>query len=316
MQVQSIGNTNSNTGFKSRKNLEEASAFVNMDDSQLRYYAYESSIDKKEDRKHQNSISRTLYAIPVVETLASGILAGKDAALSVRTRDAGRTALSWTVLLGAVGLYNAVKNAVVSKSPTLQQFNNDHPVAAFLTDIGFIFTGFILGSIGLLKLNNHLEEKHPEQIEEGKKELEILKDEIDNTKFNTEILPKISARVAQFEEKAPKLMKVGKIALANSIWILAGVALLKSIKYTKERQEKADYNYEKLKGAQFKTAKQLVNVLSVERDVLAQNELRTAKDLRKSLTEEKVVSDKELSKICDDDRCCEEDRCCKEEKAE
>lgn len=328
MQIQSIGNQN--IGFKSKNKMEEASAFVNLDDSELRQLAYASSDDNKENKKQSNSITRTLCAIPIVDTIASGILAQKivlnansgeiletcKPALSTKVHAAGNTAIGWAVALGFVGLYNAVKNSVVSKSPSLQRFNNEHPVGAFITDVGLILGGFILGGFGLAKLHNNIKEKHPERIVEGQEHLKQLHEKMDNTKFNKETLPKITAKLAEFEEKMPRLFKAGKFALANSMWILAGVAILQTIKHSGDRQEKIDQNYQTLKMAQLQTAKHLVNTLSVERDVLAQNQVKMAKDLRKALIEEKVVSDNEIAKICKDDDCCEGHKCHKSKQSE
>lgn len=328
MQIQSIGNQN--TGFKSKNKMDEASAFVNMDDSELRRLAYVRSNNNEENQKQNNSITRTICAIPVVDTIANGILAEKfvinansgeileacKPSLSTKVHTAGNTAIGWAAALGFVGLYNAVKDSVVSKSPSLQRFNNDHPVGAFITDVGLILGGFILGGFGLTKLHNNIKEKHPEKVVESEEHLKQLWGKIDNTKFNKETLPKITARLAEFEKEAPGLFKAGKFALANSMWILAGVAVLQTIKHSNKRQEKIDKNYQTLKMAQLETAKHLVNTLSVERDVLAQNQIKMAKDLRKALISEKIVSDKEIAKICKDDDCCREQKCNEPEHSE
>lgn len=280
MQVQLVGNQNSNAGFGSKKQIEKASAFVNMDDSQLKSLAYETSINKKEEKKQQNSLIRTFCAIPIVDTIAKGILAGKNIDLSTRAMASGKAAGSWALTLGAIGLYDVAKKAITSNSKTLQTFQQDNPIASLVVDLGLIFGGFAAGTKGWNKLKAGIAEKYPEKIAKIKTE---IFDMIDSSKLNKEILPKVSERAAAFAEKMPKLAKGGKIALANSMFILLGIALVKMIKHTSDTRKKIEHNYETLKNNQLEVAKYVANTMSVERDVLAQNQPILAKDLRHAM---------------------------------
>jgi len=290
MQIQSVDNINSNIRFGSKKQFEKASAFVSADDSQLQTIAYLQTIDKDKEKKHQRSMMRLFYILPVVDTIAHGILAGKNVPLSDRAYAAGKTAKSWGFILMAVGLFNAVKKAVGKDSPGVNKFEQDNPVGSFLLDVGAIIGGLALGTFTLNKFA-------PKQIAQVKEKFKETVLKLDETKLNKEILPKVTEKVLTLAEKAPRVAKASKFVLKNLVWIFIGTTLLKSFFHSYSENKEIEQNYKKLKEAQFKTSKRLVDILNVERDVLAQNQPVLARDLRKVVTGEKPVSNKTISII-------------------
>lgn len=301
MRIQSVENTNSSIGFGSKKkdNVAKASAFVNMDDSQLRTIAYINATDKKTEKKQQNTITGMFYSLPIIDTIASGILvdksnkltksaykALKSSPLSTRAEAAAKTAGIWGVILVVVGLFNAFKKAIGKQSPELREYGQEHPIGSFILDIGAIFGVLALGGLALKKFA-------PEKVEELKSKFKNSIDKLDDTKFNKETLPKIVKTISGFAKKAPKLAKAGRIALVNSVWIFLGASILKSISYSAQQQKKVEQNYQALKQKQFEAAKYVANTVGVERDILAQNQVELMKELRNQMNKSTKPLDKE-----------------------
>lgn len=307
MQIQSIDNKSS-VRFKSRNNLEKASAFVNMDDNQLKDLAYVMSYDKDSKKKTQKSLISMFYALPIIDMVTSGILVRKSpfgrriigklinrstkgnlplnsegiieglrtANLKNRVKAAGSTAGSWALWLSVIGVYNSIKKSMTSKSPDSKKFQQNNPIASFALDLGIIFAGTALVEKGLRKIMGH--------FPNAKKEFAIKTNKIlgrlNKTHLNNDILPKLLEGTAKLSEKAPLAAKVGRFAIANSVWIAFGLGLLKLGHHQNHDQKKVEKKYKELKNAQFETAKHLNKVLQVERAVLAQNQLQLAAELR------------------------------------
>lgn len=297
MQVQSVDNTR----FKSRNSIEKASAFVNMNDSQLRDLAYVMSYDKDNQKKKNKSILSTFYTIPIVDTIASGVLVAKTshitkevaaelrtAPLSARAFATANTAANWGFIMLAVGLFNVIKKAINNNSPGLKKFEKENPVQSFVLDTIAIIGGLTAAGVGLWKLNNKIINKHPEAVVKAEIDRNRIIEKLDNTKFNKEILPKLVHGVDKLAEKAPRLMKASRYALANSVWILLGAGILKTMHNSKREHENVERNYEKLKEAQLQTAKHLNKVLRVESAVLAQNQALLATELRNQMSKTKA----------------------------
>lgn len=302
MKIKTVENINPGFGKKKQDKIEQASTFINMNDSQLRYLAYVNSEDERTERKQQHSLNRTFWAMPIVDTIASGLLVRgingegelsklEETALSSRVKAVGDTAAIWALGLSAIGIYNVAKNAVVSNSPSLKRFNRDNPVMSFFVDLGIIAGSFILGLKGLGKLINNHYEKHPEKVLETEGRIANLSEKIDTSKFNTKIMPKIIDKVSKFEERFPNLSNAGKFALANSVFILLGISILKMIKFSADKQKRIEHNYNQIKAAQFETAKYLVNSLGIEDDVLKQDKSNLAKDLRREMNKTEPIQE-------------------------
>lgn len=307
MQTQAI--TTSNVNFQSKNDLQNASAFVNMSDAQLHSLAY-NSVDKKQDKKDRRAIAATFIAMPVVDSIAKGVLLPQNflvktkegsnlvkTQLSHRLLSSGKTAALWGAVLAGASVYFAAKNKIVKGSPTLQQFHKDHPIASFFGDIGLMIIGGTLGLLGINKLYEKLKEKYPKLKEELKTKKTKILEGIDNTNFNQKTLPKIEAWFAKVGKEHPYITGTGKLALANSVWVLLGVAFIQMLKHSKNKNDKIEQNYQILKSAQLQTAKNLASNLSVQRDVLAQNQKGLAVDLEKVMGGEKQVSLKEIREM-------------------
>lgn len=310
MQTQSILNIRPNVNFQSKDKLERASKFVNMNDSQLQLLAYNASVDKDKETKDKKNIFKTFCAIPIVDTLASGILVNKsnflpengikacrNASLSLRTFATARTAANWVFGLGLVSLYSAAKNKVLENNPNLNKYEKQHPIESFFTDIGIIMGTFALGYVGIGKLVEKSIEKNPKAADKFDKKIVNIFEKLDKTHFNQRTLPRIAKDVEKLEKNAPFVTKLGRFALANSVWILLGAALYKMAKHADEERNKVEQNYQTLKAAQLQTAKHLVNTLSIERDVLAQDQPELADDLRRTMNGKNPVSRKEMNEI-------------------
>jgi len=287
MLVNTIKKRDNASFTSSQADLKKATAFVNMNDRQLRDLAYVSSYDQKEQKKQRNSVRNIFFAIPVVDTLANGMLAKKPvlkrlnadtfllkgfkrAPLSLKALTMGISASKWGGILLGLGVYNKVKNEVVSKTPALRNFEQNNPGMGFIADIGILLGGYALAAKGLNKLSskalNMAAEESPKGIakiiQKTFTSLEKVASWLDKTKLNKKILPSMGIAAKNLAEKAPRLSKTGTFALANVVWVMAGLGILKSMHNEKKNHDKVAATYDQLKDAQLKTAKHLNNILS------------------------------------------------------
>lgn len=257
--------------------LKRASAFVNLNDRQLRDLAYVTSYDKKEQKKQDQSVKRYFKAIPIVDTLAVGVLAKKlkeknasfrfgretvqlpigykvvNPTLGERASVMGKQAAGWGAIIIGIGIYNKIKKAVVSKSPALQEFEQNNPGMGFVADIGILIGGYFAGSKALKAIMN----RAPKLVEKMNTLKADAITKLDKTKFSKKTLPIIEKRVAAFAKNNPKLAMASGLALANSMFVLLGLGMLKSLHNAKKNQDKVEATFGELKEAQLQTAKRL-----------------------------------------------------------
>lgn len=305
MQLQAVNNNKSGVNFQSKNNkVESASAFVNMNDAQVKELAYVMSYEQqRHKKKHHNALNSMFYAIPIVDTIASGIMVAKspfavqhlfklknhdrlqyvsdaesafnsfkNASLKNRMKAMGSTAKTWAVLLGVIGVYNLAKNVIVSSSKPLKHFQQDNPVASFIVDMGLIIGGFMAGVRGLARLEN----KFPKTVKEFDAKSNKLLSKLNKTKLNTKYLPKMAENVDKFAQRMPGVVKAGRFALLNSVWILFGLGLIKmgydQHKARKNFDKNVHKNFKEIKKAQLEVAKHINNVLVVEKNELKQSQ--------------------------------------------
>lgn len=259
MQVQSIGNTNSNINYKSREDIEKSSDLVNMSDKQLRKLAFKIGYDKEElNEKTQKTLQRTFWAIPIFDVIANGLLAKnvliienkeveaifieKAAPLSTKAHAALRTAGGWALVLGAFGLYKAARKAFAPESEKPQDNKSKNPVTSILVDIAVLLGGIGLASAGAKKIM----EKYPEKADKMKNKYYGMLEKLDNTNLNTKTLPEFQ----KFAQNVPWATAIGKFALANSIWIILGIGIYKLFDIGQKQRDKVDETYQQLKKTQ------------------------------------------------------------------
>lgn len=280
MQINAIGNSNSSVGFGSRRedNLKRASAFVNMDDAELREMTYVMTYDKNQRKKDKKASLRAFYAIPVVDVIAKGIL--ENGKLGEKALKSTKVAGGWIGALAVLGLYNTAKKAIMKKSENLNNSSKNNPLTSLVVDLA-IFAGALIGGRRVLgKLQGKLynvNHKPFQAINSGIKSAVTM---LNESKFSTKVMPKISERIATFTNNNPRIASFGESALRNAVWITFGLGLLSTSHRSKKQQAKLENNFQELKQAQAQVAKHLSNQLGVERDVLAQDHAELAGDLR------------------------------------
>lgn len=273
MQTQSIGNTYSDVRFKAKNDSRSSDmvAFVDLNDRQLRNLAYSMNRNNESSaKKSKNHYASTFLAMPIVDTLASGILVEKfssvskehaellrKAPLSTRTFCTAKTAANWGVGLGIIGLYNVAKKAITSQSTSANNFNQEHPIASFLTDMAVITAGFFVALKGMGKTASKYFAKNPNKAAKLEDNMTQMATKLDNSNFNKKVLPKIVEKAAKFAEKAPFLAKAGRFALANSVWIILGASLLHTDGPSRKEQAKAEETFQKLKLVQAKAREKI-----------------------------------------------------------
>lgn len=301
MPIYSISNTN----FRPEDSIERASAFVSMDDAQLKKLAYKISYNKKEaEEKNRKTLLATFCAIPIIDSIAKGLLAKnafamedkdfiglfveKSTPLSTKIKAGVKTAGMWGAILGVLGIYTAAKNVLAPEHKN-SEHNKHNPVGSFLIDVGVMLGGFALATMGL----NEIAEQFPEKIGKIKNKFNKFIEKFDKTGLNKRTLPEFEKLAA----KHPVIATTGKFALAYSMWITLGIGIYKMFDNILEQRKKVDNTFEKLKANQNIIAKQLVNVINTEKDVLAQGQENLAVDLRKVMNGEKPVSKKDIAEL-------------------
>ena len=317
MQVQSIGNSESNVGFKSRNKMEQAEVIVNLNDSQVKSLAYAKSVDKNKEKKNRRTVVGLFYAMPVVDTIVKGIVAGtgepfsKGITLSKRLGAMGGAAITWGIIMSVIAGYRALKKS----DPDLKKIQKKHPIASAFGDVGAMVGGTLFAIMGLDKIAQKITEKNPEALVDAESSIAKLAKNINQSKFATRTLPIITEGFEKFANKATLPAKATGFALRNSLWILLGISLYKSISHANDRNKKIRANYHEMKNEQVNAAKYLINKSNVERDILKQNQLELANDLGIVLeqvrdTKQLLNEYQELATECCDERLNNCESCC------
>ena len=266
MQVQTIGNNMASVKFSADPSTEKAKACVNMNDSQLKTFAYIAAQDKNSEKNNRKSIISTLYALPLAASISTGILTkGK---LGTRAVASAKEAGKWGFALLALGAFNTAKNAVVSRSKKLKEFENNHPIASTLTDVGLFVGALTLGTKGAKAIAAKIATKSPKITTMLFTKLQNAKRFINNSMINKKVLPSILNNVAKLEKKAPWAVAAGTAVVANSVLILFLAGMLRGNSNEKQTKKNIENNYRDLKKAQLETAKRLTNVLAQDSSIV------------------------------------------------
>lgn len=328
MQINAISNAKNNIQFQSKADLDKVEAFVNMSDAQLRQMVYSDS-DRKEDKRAHRNIAATFLAMPIVDSIASGVLATEKivteaplitpfgvskaqiglvvpAEMSTRLSRTATTAGGWAFAIGMIGIYSVIKHQIVKNSPSAQEFEQDHPVWSFARDLGLIVGACALGLFGIGKLAEKAGKKYPKSAKEINEKLENYFKKVDGGKFNRKTLPTWVEGFAKFQKEMPFLAKTGKFVLANSVWVLLGAAIVQMLTYGSRKQNKYEQKYQSLRTAQLETAKHLVRARDVERDILSQGQKGLTADLEAALDGDNAVSKNEIKQEKQDTQISED----------
>lgn len=263
MQIQSLGSQKANIKFSSDADIEKAVALVSADDSELQTLAYLAAADKENQKRHHNSLINSFYFLPVVDTIASGILPHRYSTLSDRVKASGSNAASWGLIIAALGAFDAAKKIFSSSSPGVKKFENDNPVASFFVDIVAIIGGLAIGGALFKRFM-------PDKIKDLGDRFIAKVDKLDETKLNKKVLPKVTEKVTNFIDRFPKIAGTGKFVLRNLVLIYFGVSLLKMFNRSSHEQKQIENNYNELKMQQAEAAQYLANKLGVDPNTLFQ----------------------------------------------
>lgn len=276
MQVQSVANAQTN--FKSSLCADDAT-LVNMRNSDLKSLAYYLNNNSEENRKKQNSIIRTFCAIPIIDTLASGILAAKlipkntkltkneevllkdfeikGASLAERTSIMGGKAAFWGAAIAGVIAYNKIKHAIFPGTYEQGGFTQKHPVLSFLTDVALIVGGFMLCGRGLTKGMEALDKNYPKFVGRVSKNIVDFMERLDKSVVNKKYLPRLEKSAVDFAHKHPGTSLLGLTGLVCSVPILFVVGLCKAISYDHHERQRVQENYLDLKKIQLQIARKM-----------------------------------------------------------
>lgn len=278
MQVQSVGISQTNLNFKSSVYADDES-LVDMSNSDLKSLAYYLGSDSKKNKKKRDSIIKIFCAIPIVDTLSSGILAAKiipkytklpnsedlvldelkvkGASLAERTSIMGGKAAFWGIAILGVIAYNKAKHALFPQTYQPGGYSQKHPILSFMTDIAIIFGGFMLGEKALIKGLESLDKNHPKFASRISENMVGAGKWLDKTAANKKLLPWLEKRAVNLAKRFPGTTLVGLMGLALSVPILFVVGLYKTIKYDHDERQRVQENYLDLKRIQLKIARKM-----------------------------------------------------------
>lgn len=310
MSIQLLDNNASSVNFSSkhkRKNNSvmdsraRATAFVNMSDDQLKSLAYLTSIDSKREKKHKQSLVSTLYALPVVDIASAAILAkaksGAPASLSGRLLQSSKRARGWVGALLVLGACTAAKNKLTAKSDSYNEFQNNHPGAAFILDLGTFAGLLVLGKKAGKVMVSKIKTVKPGLLFRSLRRVVSVNSKIDKGYLNTKILPNLESKANMVKTKAPSVSKLANFLVRNSVWVVLLAGLVKGSSHARKNRDKIEKNYKELKESQLAVAKHMTNVLGAERDVLAQGQEDLAHELGRSFDGKKPISSEEIAEL-------------------
>lgn len=287
MQVQSVNSKINKTNFGSSSQLDKALEFINMNNSQINQMALQKT--NEEQAKKKNYLKSLLITLPLVDTLSKFIMQnggimteGKinfnnkmydnfkvlPGSLSQKMSAAGHTAMKWGGVILVLGIYNSIKNAVVSKSEKMQNFEKRHPLASMFADLGMFLATLSLAEKGSNKIAEKMINKTPGFIAKVSTKVSNVKSWLDTTTVNTKVLPKISELFGRLSKKAPLLAAAGTLTLLAAPWIVIFNSIVKASKQNREYNAKFLNNYLAIKENQIDTARHISNMLSVSNNIL------------------------------------------------
>lgn len=306
MQADAVSNIVSSVKFTSRtdennsravRHREEAMRFVNMNDHDLLVLAHLNA--HKENKKLQNNnkkvMNTALYSMPIVASISSGILT--KGPLSARVLSGAATMTLFGLGFLAMGAVNLMEKFASSKSKTINNFEKDQPVVSALAGIGLLLGSISLTFKGVNKLSDKLIDKYPDFAKKAVKATKRFAEYLDKTDFNTKLMPVVSESMEKAAKEVPLMAKAGRFVLANSAWAVLILGLSRLVGNSKQAHQNVRDSFENIKANQTTVSKHLVNTLSVENDVLAQEDPELASDLEKAISGEKPVSKKEIKEI-------------------
>lgn len=184
-------------------------------------------------KKKHNPLYTSLLALPVVDTLSSGIL--KSGSLGQKTFAASKTAGRWGIALAVLGVVSAIKKAVISRSEKLRQAEANNPMTSFIADLGVFFGALTLGHKALGKIATSVFSKKPELGEKLFNGIQNAKRAINKTVLNKKVLPSIMNGINAVEKKAPWAVAGGKFAVANSVLLVFLASVMHSSRHSKQQ---------------------------------------------------------------------------------
>ncbi|HNW26428.1 MAG TPA: hypothetical protein PKI94_06530 [Candidatus Gastranaerophilaceae bacterium] len=278
MQVQSINSNINRVKFGSEEQFDKDLSFINLDDIQLSRLSLLKA--KEEQGKKRNPLKSLLITLPLVDIASKFIMQSggivHDGNINIHNRTyekfkilpgslskkmsaAGHAAMKWGGVLLVLGIYNSIKDAVVSKSEKLQNIEKNHPFASMLADIGLFLGSLSLAEKGANKIAEKMVIKTPDLLEKVGKKVSSAKVWLDKTSINTKVLPKVSELFGRLSKKSPLLATFGLVAVAAAPYIVIVNSLFKISKQNRDFNNNYLNNYRNMKEGQLQLSKTYLN---------------------------------------------------------
>lgn len=202
----------------------------------------------KDDKYKMNTYTAALIAVPTIDTFLSGVTTDAPK-LSGKLSTMGKAAVGWGGVFALAGLYNGAVNKITAISPTMQKFEEQHPVLKSLLGLAGFAALLIGGQKGINKLAEVLPKKLPGLTKDLAKVSDKVANYINETNLNVKILKPLKDKVVAWAVKNPKTASTGASALALSVPFMALGALFKAFTDKAEKSEQIKDTYNKLAEA-------------------------------------------------------------------
>ncbi len=226
-----------------RRAYMEAVRTANLTDKQLLSIA--KSDASKDDKYKFNTYAATLVAVPAIDTFMNGVTT-QAPKLSGKLGAMGKAAVGWGGVFALAGLYGAAVQKVTAISPTMQKFEEKHPVLKSLLSLAGFAALLIGGQKGISKLAEVLPKKMPGVAADIAKSKTAIADFINNSKLNTKILKPMKDSIVEWAAKHPKTASTLFGGLSLSVPFMAIGALFKAFTEKAEKAEQIKDTYNKL----------------------------------------------------------------------
>lgn len=181
-----------------------AEYFTRMSDEEVYFLAANDAVNNNKIKKQQKNTMNLIKAIPLID---STIFATEKAAyiapsLAITASHLGTRLLTWGALMGFSNIVSKGINKITAKSQTLTDFNEKHPAAKSIADIGVLLGSYSLAKTGISRLIKKIPEKN---ILEYTKKITSIRNKIDSSKLAEKVYTPLVQNIQNFMSKHTKL---------------------------------------------------------------------------------------------------------------
>ncbi len=264
MQISAI-----NPNFQGKR--DRIDELINLNDSTVQRIAYEKTLSRSNEKKHNLITNGLIAASPVAAGLSEAVFnSGKTkifskevSGLAARFANGLKVGGLWGASLAAIGLLGIAKAELVKASPDVRKFDSQHPLLSLGTMLAAGFGAVTLVNKGAMKLAT---KEAPKFMQKATKKVAKF---VNNNKLITGMKNGVKKAVAKTPEP---LKNLAGTALSWSPHILLLGGVLHSLSHGAAVNREFAKNYNDIKEKQLNLAKARQRELVMENDFLKTDE--------------------------------------------